>query len=174
MGKRYDKFKRVLDKITSIYALSVIFYALMYMSFVLFTSSPRIIAELFYSDMGFRLNENFTFPLNIFAVGLLTTCGGYLGVDLSNSVINKKKKLDLKAILVIALLLLILAETSFLNFRFGTDLGLDDTYNQTFKGCDLPLDTLATTIVTCFSIYGPGSAFVLGKNKKGEENEETN
>ena len=132
--------------------------------------SPRIIAEFTSIDTS-HINENFTFPLDVFSWGLLAICSGYSGIDLGfikRKHSRIKRNVDNNRIItVIILLAIVLLESTFLNYFLGHDfITYSEIGKQVFKGVCLPLEGISTALVSTTVIYITGSQLISGDGKQ--------
>lgn len=160
-------------KIHNVSSLITFAYILIYITMVFISITPRFLAE--YSTINVsKLAENLELPLDIFAWGFLAVCSGYAGIDrkylLDKSLVDKNVKFaDSKRLLVvIGLLVLILFQSIFFNMFLSKDVKvLTDIGTACFKGINLPIDGIATAIVSACSIGVIGSP----TGTKGKVNE---
>lgn len=143
----------------------VVAYTIVYMLLTLLYCLPRILAEFSTVDM-LHVNENFTFPLNYFAWGLLVITAGYCGIDRA-ALAKKSSMMEIgscdvgdpaKLRRVIYLLCLVFIENLFLNFYLGRPFVLFTDYGKrTFNGIDLPLEGLTSALVSTVVIFVTGN-----------------
>ena len=143
----------------------VIGYSIGYMMMTLLYCLPRILAEYSTLDVS-HISENFTFPLEIFAYGLLAITSAYAGLDRA-AFMAKSNQMELgqydvgnvlRLKVVILLLGFICIESYALNFYLGHSVSIGfGSSIQTFKGVDLPLDGITTALVSAIVIYVAGN-----------------
>ena len=162
------------EKIIKNMSLGVIIYAIAYMIVTCIYCGPRILAEYSQLDVS-HITENFTFPIDIFSWGLLAICAGYSGADIGFS--KSKIKMETqkgefkkdKVLQVIILLILILLESTIFNLFIGHDFVVISEYGkQVFKGISLPLEGIATALVSTIVIYITGNQIAMNKESEKE------
>ena len=143
----------------------VISYSLVYLLLTILYCLPRILAEYSTLDVS-HITENFSFPLDIFAYGLLAITSVYAGLD-RMAFMNKSNQMGigeydigntLRLKIVILLLAIICVESYALNFYLGhsVSVGFGD-HIQVFNGIELPLEGITTALVSATTIYVAGN-----------------
>ena len=163
------------EKIIKNMSRGVIIYAITYMIATCVYCGPRIIAEYCSNIDVSHLTENFTFPIDIFSWGLLAICSGYSGVDIGfgkNKIKTNLQKGEFKkdkVLQIIILLVLILLESTIFNLFIGHDFVVISEYGkQVFKGISLPLEGIATALVSTIVIYITGNQIIMNKDNENE------
>lgn len=136
----------------------------------IFYCLPRILAEYSSVDVS-HITENFTFPLEIFAWGLLAITAAYAGLDRA-AFLKKSSLMDFGEYdigntnnlrTVIFLLVAICAENYILNFYLGHPITIySEQGPQTFGGISLPLEGITTALVSTVTIYIAGNKAIKG------------
>lgn len=154
-----------MNKIKERLSVWVIGYAILYIIMTLLYCLPRILAEYSTLDVS-HITENFTFPLDIFAYGLLAITAAYAGIDRA-ALISKSNQMEigqydigntLRLKVVIFLLFIICVESYMLNFYLGHSITIGfGTSLQTFSGIQLPLEGITTALVSSIVIYVAGN-----------------
>lgn len=140
-------------------------YSILYFLLTLLYCLPRILAEYSTMDVS-HIAENFTFPLQIFAYGLLAITSAYAGLDRA-ALMSKSNQMEIgqydigntmRLKIVIGLLALICIESYTLNFYLGHPItvGFGNSM-QTFNGIELPLEGITTALVSATVIYVAGN-----------------
>jgi hypothetical protein len=145
-------------------------YTIIYFFLTIFYCLPRILAEYSTLDVS-HITENFSFPLEIFAWGLLAITAAYAGLD--RATFMKKSSLmdfgeydignttNLKTVII--LLILICGESYILNFYLGHSITIYGEHGpQTFSGIALPLEGITTALVSTVTIYVAGNKAIKG------------
>lgn len=153
-------------------SIGVIIYVIAYMIMTFIYCSPRILAEFSNFDVS-HINENFEFPLDIFSWGLLIICSACSGVDLG---VGKRFKMEYKQtiesskiFLVTILLVATLLESVVLSYFLGHDyIVITDYGKQVFKGISLPLEGIATAIVSACTFLFTGNQLSNIEEEKTE------
>lgn len=157
-------------------------YAISYFLLTIWYCLPRILAEFTTIDVS-HISEGFTFPLEIFAWGLMAICSIYCGGDRATFAV-KTSFMDIgtcdvghpeRLKTIIKILIVIVIENMILNFFLGHSFIVFNAYGkQEFKGINLPLDGVISALVTScvLSVAGDG-AINIAKNitTKKEEKE---
>lgn len=155
------------NKILESTRIAVLVYSFAYIVLTLIYCLPRILVEYTSFDMS-HVNENFTFPLDIFAWGLMAVCSVYCGGDRATFTV-KSSMMDIgkgdvgnpeRLTTVIKILVVIFIESAFLNFYLGHDfIVFGSSGKQEFHGISLPLDGVVTALVSCciLSVTGNGA-----------------
>lgn len=152
----------------------VIGYTIIYFFLTLFYCCPRLLAEYSTMDVS-HIAENFSFPLEIFAWGLLAITSGYAGID-RGMLINKSMAMEAgqcdighpeRLRLVICLLAIIWGENIWLNFYMSHDFSIiqernGEFYEQVFRGVNLPLEGVTVALVSAIVIYTTCNKFIEG------------
>lgn len=147
-------------------------YAIFYFFLTIFYCCPRLLAEYSTIDVS-HIAENFSFPLDIFAWGLLAITSGYAGID-RGMLINKSMAMEAgecdignpsRLRNVIIILLIIWFESVFLNFFMSHEFSIvqeknGEFYEQIFKGVNLPLEGVTVALVSAIAIYSTGNKFI--------------
>lgn len=162
-------------------SLWVFGYSLIYMFLTLLYCLPRVLAEYSSIDVS-HIAEGFTFPLDIFAWGLLLICTAYAGIDRA-SLIKKSNQMDIgeydigntnKLRAVILFLTCICVESYTFNFFLGHPITIYGPNGaQTFNGINLPLEGITTALVSAITIYVAGNKAIQGSEftyKPGKPN----
>ena len=160
--------KKNIDVCYAVYA-----YAIAYMILTIIFCLPRILAEFTPIDVS-HISEGFTFPLEMFAWGLMVICSLYCGVDRAAFAV-KTSIMDIgtcdvghpeRLKIIIKILIIIFIENMILNFFLGhTFTVFNVSGKQEFKGIELPLKGIVSALVSSCVLYVAGDGAIgIAKN----------
>ena len=136
-------------------------YFIFYMSSIFINCLPRLLSQI-NINYAIILNNKFSLPLEIFDWGFLAICSIYSGLDrgvfIKKTTMMEIGKGDMgdpsKIRKIIFLLFGVFMESMLLNLFFGSDVV---TEYGTFYGANIPLDGIASAIVSTVVIYVGGN-----------------
>lgn len=171
------------EKILDYTGKAVYTYAVAYFLLTIWYCLPRLLAEFTSIDVS-HISEGFTFPLDIFAWGLMAICSIYCGGDRATFAV-KTSFMDIGTCdvghperlgTIIKILVVIFIENMVLNFFLGHPFVVfNQSGKQEFKGIELPLEGVISALVSAcvLSVAGNG-AIDIAKNFTTKRDKEEN
>lgn len=160
----------------------VYLYVILYIILTVVYCLPRLLAEFSHVNVS-RMTETFTFPLEIFAWGLVIICSAYCGIDRASMAVKTSMmemgSCDIGNVAnlrrVIVILFLIFIENLVLNLFLGHPFTVvSGTGKQVFNGIELPMEGITSALVSTLVIYVAGNKAIqftqnVDKTKKGQK-----